>query len=47
MILDTFIVRPILVPAFVVLVYRYKGTIGLPVEPIIHDPAEIGTPSTS
>ena len=46
-ILDTFIVRPILVPAFVVLVYRYRGSIGLPVEPIIHDPAEIGTTSST
>ncbi len=45
--LDTFIVRPILVPAFVVLVHRYRGSIGLPVEPIIHDPAEIGTTTTS
>jgi RND superfamily putative drug exporter len=45
-VLDTFIVRPILVPAFVILVHRYRGSIGLPVEPIIHDPAEVGT-STS
>jgi RND superfamily putative drug exporter len=41
--LDTFIVRPILVPAFVVLVHRQKGDLGVPVEPIVHDPAEIGT----
>ena len=46
-VLDTFIVRPILVPAFVVLVHRYRGTIGLPVEPIVHDPAEVGTSSPS
>ncbi len=46
-VLDTFIVRPILVPAFVVLVHRYRGTIALPVEPIIHDPAEIGTSTTT
>jgi RND superfamily putative drug exporter len=44
-VLDTFIVRPILVPAFVVLVHRYQGTIGLPIEPVIHDPAEVGTSS--
>jgi putative drug exporter of the RND superfamily len=45
--LDTFIVRPVLVPAFVVLVHRYRGSIGLPVEPIVHDPAEVGTSPTT
>ena len=45
--LDTFIVRPVLVPAFVVLVHRYQGAIGAPDEPIVHDPAEVGTTSTS
>ena len=46
-VLDTFIVRPILVPAFVILVHRHRGSIGLPVEPIIHDPAEVGTSTTT
>ena len=46
-VLDTFIVRPILVPAFIVLIYRHRGAVGLPDEPIVHDPAEIGTSSTS
>jgi putative drug exporter of the RND superfamily len=46
-VLDTFIVRPIMVPAFVVLVHRYRGSIGLPVEPIIHDPGELGTSTTT
>ena len=46
--LDTFIVRPILVPAFVVLVHRHRRAIGRPpIEPIVHDPAEIGTSSPS
>ena len=45
--LDTFIVRPILVPAFVVLVHRHRRTVGAPVEPIVHDPAEVGTSSPS
>ena len=39
--LDTFIVRPILVPAFVVLLHRYRGAPASPVEPIVHDPAEV------
>src|SRR6202021_1619399 len=40
-ILDTFFVRPVLVPAFVVLIHRFRGSIDVPVEPIIHNPAEI------
>lgn len=46
-ILDTFIVRPILVPAFVILVHRFKIRLGSAKEPIIHKPAEVSTPSTS
>ena len=46
-ILDTFIVRPILVPAFVILVHRHRRSVGLPVEPIVHDPAEVTTSSTT
>jgi RND superfamily putative drug exporter len=46
-VLDTFIVRPILVPAFVILVHRLKGELNVPVEPIIHDPVEVTTSSSS
>jgi putative drug exporter of the RND superfamily len=46
-ILDTFIVRPILVPAFVILIHRFKGTLDVPIEPIIHDPAEVSTSPSS
>jgi len=46
-VLDSFVVRPILVPAFVVLLHRYRGTISLPVEPIIHETTEVGTSSTT
>ncbi len=46
-ILDTFIVRPILVPAFVVLLHRWKGSLGVPESAIIHNPAEVTTSSTS
>ena len=48
-ILDTFIVRPILVPAFVVLIHRYRGDLeSVPAaEPLIHDPAEVTTSSPS
>ena len=42
-ILDTFIVRPVLVPAFVVLIYRFRGAVETPIGPIVHDPAEVGT----
>ena len=46
-VLDTFIVRPVLVPAFVILVHRWRGALDLPEEPIIHNPAEVTTSSTS
>ena len=39
--LDTFIVRPILVPAFVILIHRFRHRDGVGDEPIVHDPAEI------
>ena len=42
-VLDTFIVRPILVPAFVVLVHRYRGEANQVAEPIVHDPADLST----
>jgi RND superfamily putative drug exporter len=45
--LDTFIVRPILVPAFVVLLHRWKGSLGNVEAEIIHNPAEVTTTSTS
>jgi RND superfamily putative drug exporter len=45
--LDTFIVRPILVPAFVVLIHRWKGSLGVPESAIIHNPAEVTTTSPS
>jgi RND superfamily putative drug exporter len=41
--LDTFIVRPILVPAFVILIHRHKASMGQDVEAIVHDPAAITT----
>jgi putative drug exporter of the RND superfamily len=44
--LDTFIVRPILVPAFVVLLHRWKASLGIPETEIIHNPAEVTTTST-
>jgi len=44
--LDTFIVRPILVPAFVVLIHRQKGEMGEDPGPIVHDPAEVTTSTT-
>ena len=44
-ILDTFIVRPILVPAFVVLIHRHKRGLGTDAEPIVHNPAEVTTSS--
>ncbi len=40
-ILDTFIVRPILVPAFVVLLHRWKGSMGITESAIIHNPVEV------
>jgi putative drug exporter of the RND superfamily len=46
-ILDTFIVRPVLVPAFVILIHRFQGTLDVPIEPIIHDPAEVSASPTS
>jgi RND superfamily putative drug exporter len=48
-ILDTFIVRPILVPAFVVLIHRHRGDLGETeaVTPIVHDPAEVSTSSST
>jgi len=45
-VLDTFIVRPILVPAFIVLVHRHKGELGESPGPIVHGPAEVTTSST-
>ena len=44
--LDTFIVRPILVPAFVILIHRQKGEVDEVAEPIVRDPAEVTTSST-
>ncbi|WP_435010076.1 MMPL family transporter [Tundrisphaera lichenicola] len=44
--LDTFIVRPILVPAFVVLIHRFKARQGTDNEPIVHDPAEVTSSTT-
>ncbi len=46
-VLDTFIVRPVMVPAFVILVHRWRGALDISEEPIIHDPAEVSTSSTS
>jgi RND superfamily putative drug exporter len=46
-ILDTFIVRPILVPAFVILIHRFQGTLDVPIEPIIHETAEVSTSPSS
>jgi uncharacterized membrane protein YdfJ with MMPL/SSD domain len=46
-VLDTFIVRPVLVPAFVILVHRWRGSLDLPEEPVIHNPAEVTTTTTS
>jgi len=45
-VLDTFIVRPILVPAFVVLIHRARGRVDAGAGPIVHDPAEVTTGST-
>ena len=43
-VLDTFIVRPILVPAFVVLIHRFRGEARHgTAEPIVHNPAEVST----
>ena len=44
-VLDTFIVRPILVPAFVILIHRFKGEIEVGAAPII-DKAEVSTSPT-
>ena len=44
--LDTFIVRPILVPAFVILIHRQKGEVDAESGPVVRGPAEVTTSST-
>ncbi len=46
-VLDTFIVRPILVPAFVILIHRFRGEVQAPGLPTVLDPAEVTSSPTT